>query len=382
MENKNRKRLIFISATIFIAALIAMTILILGKNSKQKTNLTIQHATISNFEDKLKNSVEKFGISKKNFQTSIDLEERQRTITINFPRTKLIEEFVAELFDAANNTEYKITEAKHFTKKKPEFVSIVFENKKRTNEKIFCKIIITNEISSGTASAAFIIKDLENLSEENVKTLLSFSEPLNYILTPWQQNANSSSIFSKIHSPVLIEIPIEENETSEAETKFSRQKYTIYQADSKKIIDEKIKKVLSFYPNAAGLFAKTGNLVLNSPETAKMFLQTLKTKKRNLCFLDARPLKFGKKSVCKELSEELQISYDTISISLPSKNNLSSAEWDLELKNAANKAAKSRYSVILISADNNFVPVFVKNIQYIQNKGIEFVWINHFSKGE
>jgi polysaccharide deacetylase 2 family uncharacterized protein YibQ len=388
MEEKKRNLIIFIPTIIFMVAVTIAGILLIIKNTTQNSDEIIPVSLSKNeilFEEKLKSTARRFGIPEKNLRTDIDLEERRRTITIRFPKGKLIEEFVAELFDAAKNTEFRVAEAKHIRKGRTpgrrEYVSMIFENKRRANEKIFCEIIITNEATPGTANTAFLIKNLDKLSKENADALLSYPEPLNYILTPFDSVA---AIFHKVLSPVLLEIPIEEKETNEPETRFARRKYTIMQSDNRKKINAKIKMLTNFYPSAAGFYSRTGNLVLNSRETSKDFLQELKTRRRNLAFFDARPAKFGKNGVAKEVAAELSVSYDTISISLPSipRRNLSGEEWELDLKNAIDKAARSRNSVILILADDNFVPIFVKNLPYIQKKGIEFVGITHFSKGE
>jgi len=409
MENKKRNLFIFIPTVIIMVAFtIGGILLIVKKATQEKTPEEIpvlQSASEILFERRLRAVAKNFGIPDNNWRSEIDLEERKRTITIRFPRGKLIEEFIAELFEATQNTEYKVVQAKHIrrgrTQGRREFVIMVFENKRRANEKIFCEIIITNEVSTRTASAAFLIKNLDKLSKENADALLAFPEQLNYILTPWQTRIDTTqidtnatvrtrtsvidstpSIFGKLLSPVLIEIPIEERETNEPETHFAKRRYTIMQSDDRRRVNAKIKTAVNFYPKAVGIYSRTGNLVLNSREISKNFLQALG--RRNLAFFDARHPRFGKNGVCREVAEELGVYYDTISISIPlnPRRNLSESEWELELKNAIERAARSRNSVILIAADNNFVPVFVRNLSYIQRKGIEFVPITNFSQGE
>jgi len=357
MKEKKRNLLIFIVAIIAICVSCA-----------KKETPVIETKPIL-LEEKIKSATEKFGIKEKNIKWE------KEPIEIRFPKSKLIEEFVAELFDATNDTEYKVVEAMHFTKKRPEHVSMVFENKKK--DKISLKIILTNEQTARTTNVAFLIKNLEKLSEENANLLIEFSEPLNYIITPWHDKTDSiPQVFSRLSGQeVLLEIPIEENKTNELVTRFADRKYTIKLSDNKNTIDGKIKLITSFYPNAVGLYAKTGTLILNSKENAKDFLQVLKTKKRNLSFFDDRPKALNRNEVCKETANELGVLYGTISISLPSKQNLTSEEWETELMNVIGNI--KRNSVILISADDNFVPIFVKKLADIKNKGIEFVPITH-----
>lgn len=355
MKNKKQFSLIFIVA--IIAALVGC--------AKKETPITETKPVL--FEEKIKFVTEIYKIPEK------DIKWDKLPIEIKFPKSKLIEEFVAELFAVTDDTEYKIIESMHFTKKRPEYVSVIFENKK--NEQISLKIILTNEQITRMTNVKFLIKNLEKLSVENANLLIESEEPLNYILTPFDSIAQ---VFSKLEEQqVLLEIPIEENKTNERETRFADKKYTIKLSDNKNSINGKIKLITSFYPNTVGLYAKTGSLILNSKENARNFLLELKTKKRNLAFFDDRPKVLNKNEVCKEISDELGVLYGTISISLPSKQNLTEEEWETELMNAIDRVAKNRNSVILISADNNFVKVFDKKLTDIKNKGIEFVPITH-----
>jgi len=394
MENKKRNLLIFIPTIIFIAAFAVAGILLIVRAVKSENTekaAAVQSRNEMLFEQRLRGAARRFGIPDDNWRSDIDLEERRRTITIRFPRGRLIEEFVAEIFEATQNSEFKVAEARHIrrgrTQGRRELVLMTFENKRRANEKVFLEIIITNEVLAGTTSAAFLIKNLDRLSPENANALLTFPEPLNYILTPWQTTSddnrtrtvdNTPQIFRKVLSPVLIEIPIEEKETNEPSTHFARRRYTIRQTDDRRRVNSKINTAVNFFPNAVGFYSRTGNLVLNSRNSSRDFFQALR--RRNLAFFDGRPPQSGRNSAAEEVARELGVAFDTITISLPQVlgQNLSENQWETQLRAAVDRAARSRSTVILIAADDNFVPVFVRTLPYIQRRGIEFVPISNF----
>jgi polysaccharide deacetylase 2 family uncharacterized protein YibQ len=183
-------------------------------------------------------------------------------------------------------------------------------------------------------------------------------------------------VFSKILSPVLIEIPIED-----LENPYAKRKYTIMQSDDKNKMDEKMKSLQKMYPVAVGFYSKTGNLVLDSREISRTFLSA--AKKRNMMFFDARA---AKKSISREIADELSAKYDTISIFVQelgkdnAKIQRSSEDWDEELKNICNKALKTKNSVIFIGADNNFIDALSKNLTMMQKNGIQFVPITELSQ--
>jgi len=121
--------------------------------------------------------------------------------------------------------------------------------------------------------------------------------------------------------------------------------------------------------------------VLDSKEISRTFLSTIK--KRNVMFFDARTLK---KSISREIADELSAKYDTVSIFVQemNKNNVkiqrSREDWEEELKNICNKALKSKNSVIFIGADNNFVDALSKSLAQMQKNGIQFVPITELSQ--
>ncbi|MCL1946341.1 MAG: divergent polysaccharide deacetylase family protein [Chitinivibrionia bacterium] len=398
MNNKERNLLIFIPTVICIVAVCVVAILLILKafspNSQDKSKALTEKRDVL-FEEKLKNVARSFSIPEKNFKTDIDLEERRVTVTIYFPKVKLIEEFVMYIFAAVEDSEYAVIKSEHIrkgkTSGKKEYVNMIFENKKRPNERINCEIIITNERILHTAKAAFLIKGLDKLSPQNSDALLAFGEPLNFILTPWRVKIITDSvwtddgktqktarkyrdvidsiapIFSKSYLPVLIEIPIEDSEG------FENRKYAIKQSDDKNKMERKMKMLSEKYPNAVGFYSKTGNLVLNSREISKTFLEALK--KRGKVFYDARS---NRNETAKNVAEELLVSYNIVSFSLPSRGGvLSKEEWEIELKNVCERAIRNKNSVILISADDNFVEALIKTLPHIKKRGIQFVPITH-----
>ncbi|MDR0304507.1 MAG: divergent polysaccharide deacetylase family protein [Chitinispirillales bacterium] len=407
MSERKISLAIFIPAVISIAAFVIMGVLLIvrtvvSNNNVKPTSRVVREIKPSLLEEKIKIASVNFGIPEKNIKSSIDLEEKQKTIAVSLPKGKLIEEFVAQLFAAAENTEYVIVESKHVSKGKKqgkrEYARIVFESKKKPHEKIVCDIIPTEEVSSESANVAFIIKGLEKLSKDRADSLLAFAEPLNYVVTPWltmvsvDSLPNDSdggikktkesrktidtipSIFKKVLSPVLIEIPMED-----LEVLYPKRKYTVIQSDDKKNMDKKIKTLLKMYPQAIGFYSGTGGLILNSREISEIFLQTIK--KNNVVFFDART---AKNEVSREIAEELNVKYYTVTGRLGefrkdgSKIRRTHEEWEAELKNICDKLLKNKNSAVLISADNNFVDVFVKKLPEIQKKGIQFVPIRNY----
>ena len=398
MNNKERNLLIFIPTVICIAALIIIAILLIIKAVAPDgygESAALNEKRDILFEEKLRNAARSFSVPEKNFRTDINLEERQITIMIYFPKVKLIEEFVMQIFAVVEDSEYRITKSEHIRKgKNPgkrEYVSMIFENRKRPNEKINCEIIITNERIAHSAKAAFLIKGLDKLSSQNCDALLALGEPLNFVLTPWQVKITTDSVWAnesktqktarkrrevtdsvpmiywKSYLPVLIEIPIEDSEA------FEKRKYTIMQSDDKNKMDRKIKMLSDKYPNAVGFYSRTGNLVLNSREISKIFLEVIR--KRGKAFYDARS---NRNEAARNAAEELLVSYNTVSFSLPSHGGYLNKEgWEIELKNVCEKTVRNKNSVILVSADDNFVEAFVNILPHIKKRGIQLVPVTH-----
>jgi polysaccharide deacetylase 2 family uncharacterized protein YibQ len=269
---------------------------------------------------------------------------------------------------------------------------MVFENKRRPSEKIICEIVITNEVAAPSARAAFLIRGLDRLSPEKSLALLELGQPLSFVLTPWQVNSSVihsvspdgeeeerrrrevrdavPEIFSQLLLPVLIEIPIEDNQTH-----FEQRRYTIRQADNRRRINERMNMLTRMYPNAVGFFAQTGNLVLNSRTTAQNFLNTIR--RRNIMFVDAR--RTARTSTAREVAREINAPYDTITFWLPADGarGLSVAEWERQINAVAERVAQNRNSTIFVAADDNFVQAFINVLPNIARRGIRLVPITH-----
>jgi len=403
MDDKKQKLLMVIPAAVLAATLLIAVILLIVRAFTQDSGneFSTSAAFIQRrdflFEEKLRVTAQTFGISGDNFTTDIDLEELQTLITIRFPRAKLIEEFIMQIFAVVENTDYRIVESKHIrrgrTPGRREFVRMVFENKRRANEKIICEIVITNEAAPSVSRTAFLIRGIDRLSDENAQTLLKLGQPLSFILTPWTVSFSPDSpiaaqdgepserrrrtvtdtvagIFNQLILPVLIEIPIEDNQTH-----FERRRYTIAQADSRRRMTERINMLTKMFPDAAGLFATNGNLVLNSRPSAQNFLNSVR--RRNLIFVDAR--RTARNSTARELAREINAPYDTISFWLPSdgERGLSVSQWEAQIRNVADRAAQNRTSTVFVAADDNFVEAFIRTLPHIQRRGIRLVPITH-----
>ena len=402
MNDKKQKLLVIIPAAILAVALIAVVVLLIvravvgGSGDYSTTAAFIQRRDFL-FEEKLRMTARSFGINDDNFITDIDLEELQTVITIRFPRAKLIEEFVMQIFAVVENTEYQIKESVHIrkgrTQGRREFVRMVFENKKRSSEKIICEIIITNEVSAqSSARAAFLIRGLDRLSPEKSLALLKLGQPLSFVLTPWHVNSyvvqsvssdgeeeekrrreirdSVPEIFSQLLLPVLIEIPVEDDQAP-----YGRRKYTITQSDNRGKVNEKMNMLQKMYPNAVGFFAQTGNLVLNSRPTAQNFFNTVR--RRNIMFVDARQT--ARNSTAREVAREINAPYDTITFRLPTggERGLSVQEWERQINTVAERVAQNRNSVVFVAADDNFAEAFINVLPQITRRGIRLVPITH-----
>jgi polysaccharide deacetylase 2 family uncharacterized protein YibQ len=402
MNDKKQKLLIIIPAAVLAVALFTVVVLLIvraaigGEEGDYSTTAAFIQRRDFLFEEKLRMTARSFGISDDNFITDIDLEELQTIITVRFPRAKLIEEFVMQIFAVVENTEYRITESVHIrrgrTQGRREFVRMVFENRRRPNEKIICEIIITNETTVPGARAAFLIRGLDRLSPEKSLALLQLGQPLSFVLTPWQVNSSVihsvspdgeeeerrrrevrdtvPEIFKQLLLPVLIEIPVEDNQTH-----FERRRYTIAQSDNRRKINERMNMLTRMYPNAVGFFAQTGNLVLNSRPTAQNFFHTIR--RRNIMFVDAR--RTARNSTAREVAREINAPYDTITFWLPSGNErgLSVKEWEGQIIAVAERVAQNRKSVVFVAADDNFAEAFMNVLPQIARRGIRLVPITH-----
>jgi hypothetical protein len=396
MNDKKQKLLILVPTIVCIAALFIVGILLLVRGiaqGPQEKSVFLEKRDRA-FEERLRNAARQFGIPDENYRTEVDLEERQVTITIFLPRGKMIEELVMLFFAAVENTEYRVAEANHIHRGRPprrrEYVTMVFENRKRPHERIIYEIIPTNQIVSETARVAFLIKGLDRLSPQNADALLAFGEPLSFILTPWHVKITADSvstndgqtvrrrrevidsvpeIFSKILMPVVIEIPIEDSEIA-----FERRRYTIMQSDNRRRIEEKMRMLSQKYPPTAGFYSRSGNLVLDSRNISQNFLQALR--RQNMLFFDAR---VRRNRAAVEIAQSINTSYETINLTLPatSEKHLSKEEWEAELKNACDRIVRNKKTVILINSDDNFVEAFVKYLPNIKRRGIQFVPITH-----